>query len=394
MELFSLRARCHIQLTPRHAPFIISGMLRFIQVAALLIRFLLALVAAAALLYTFSYPHSLLPPNPVAEDVAGLHIYLIRPVLWLLPLVVLELICLAGPHRNRIWFGSTLTVLMAGLLAWPVLQAWRPELVYPMLEFEDARLAAGLGYMAILLAVSVVLRLVVLAHLFHSLDDWQGEGHVEATVLNPATARTVREIAADAPRVAPRFLFGEADQGVIERFRLLMGTLWRRALWQRCLLAAALLGGLAWFFLYPQPTEVEAMERDFAAMYETDTSGLRATPRAVHAAYRILKHVHTHESLAGMNNAEAEQWLRLGQASPAYRQQLRSSHHTLASIDTIFDTREPFLTITDGRRTAALFVRYDISGERINVAEVADAGWNAVADEYRRRFGDDWKVSY
>ncbi len=371
------------------------GMLKIICGTVTVLRFLLALAAAAALLYTFSYPNSLIPPNPAAGDIEGVSVYTFKPVLWLLPLCLLELICLAGPHRNRIWFGSTLTVFIAGLLAWPVLQAWRPELVYPMLEFEDARLATGLGYMALLLAVSVLLRLVVLAHLFQSPTEWQKGGEMEACVLDPQNARTVREIAADTARVQPRFLFGEADQGVIERFRLLMGTLWRRSLWQRGLLASALLLGALWFFCYPQPTEAEAMQRDFAAMYETDASGLRATPRAVHAAWRIMKHVHDHESFAGMTLPEAEQWMQLNRAPAAYRRLLRhESPRDPASIDPTFDSRTPFITVTDGRRTAALYIRTDATGELINVAEVVDAGWNAVADDYRRRFGNDWNVNY
>ncbi len=375
-------------------------MLRFIRGATMAMRFLLALAAAAALLYTFSYPNSLLPPNPFTNDLEGVTIYTFKPVLWLLPLMALELICLAGSHRNRVWFGSMLTVLVAGLLAWPVLQAWRPELVHPMLEFEDARLAKGLGSFALLTFISVLLRLVVLAHLFPRPQEWRSGGDVEAGVLDPQNARTVREIAADTSRVQPHFLFGEADQGIIANFHLLMNKLWRRALWQRSLLAAALLAGLLWFFLYPQPNEAEAMERDFAAMYETQPGRdpklpPLATPRAVHAAWRIMKQVHDHESLAGMTLPEAETWMQLYRAPEHYRSILRSDHtQHIASIDPTFDARTPFLTVTDGRRTAALYIRTDATGEHINVAEVVDAGWNAVADEHRRRFGNDWKISY
>ncbi len=375
-------------------------MLTFLRRATLVFRFLLALAAAAALLFTFAYPHSILPPNPYADDMEGVTIYTFRSVLWLLPFFVLELICLAGPYRNRVWFSSTLTVLIAGLLAWPVLLAWRPELVHPMLEFEDAKLAVGLGYLSILIFISVLLRLVVLTHLFERPGDWQSGGNVEATVLNPAAARTVREIAANAPKVQPHFLFGSADEGVLERFRLLMGRLWCQTLRRRALLGSALLAGLAWFFLYPQPNKAEAMARDFAAMYETQFSpspefAPRATPRAVHAAWRIMKYVHDHESLAGMTLPEAEAWMQLDRAPAAYRRSLRADHtEHIASIDPTFDARTPFLTVTDGRRTAALYIRTNAAKDRINVAEVVDAGWNAVADEHRRIYGNDWKINY
>ncbi len=371
------------------------AMLRFLCGTVLVFRFLLALAAATALLCTFSYPHSILPPNPAAMDIEGVSIYTFRHVLWLLPLLLLELICLTGPLRNRIWFGSMLTVLGLGLLAWPVLLAWRPELVHPMLEFEDAKLATGLGYFALLLFVSILLRLVVLSHLFPPPTRSQSGGEMEASVLDPASARTVREIAADAPRAQPRFLFGEADQGIIERFHQLMSTLWRRSLRRRAVLIGSLALATAWFFLYPQPTETEAMERDFAAMYETDASGLRATPRAVHAAWRIMRHVHERESFAGLTFPAAEEWLRLGQATDAYRRVLRATDGPeLASVDPTFDSRTPFITVTDGRRTAALYIRTDAEGEHINVAEAVDAGWNAVADEHRRIYGNDWKMNY
>ncbi len=375
-------------------------MLSLLRATTMLMRCLLALAAAAALLYTFSYPDSLLPPNPYADDVKGITLYTFKPVLWLLPLLVLELICLAGPQRNRVWFGSTLTVLICGLLAWPVLQAWRPELVHPMLEFEDAKLAGGLGYFAVLIFVSVLLRLVVLAHLEEQSRVHHSGGEIEATVLDPEKARTVREIAADTQRVQPRFLFGGADEGVIEHFRRLMSSLWQRTLWQRALLTSALLAGLTWFFLYPQPNEAEAMERDFAAMYETQSVCKPefpplATPRAVHAAWRIMKHVHDHESLAGMTLPEAEAWMQLHRAPALYRRSLRADHSEhIASIDPTFDARTPFLTVTDGRRTAALYIRTNAEGTRINVAEVVDAGWNAVADEHRRIFGNDWQLNY
>ncbi len=359
------------------------------------LRFLLAVAAALALLFTFSYPDSILPPNPLVADIPGFTVYTIKPVLWLIPLMALELICLAGPHRNRMWFASTLTVLICGLLAWPVLQAWRPELVFPMLPFEDGKLSAGLGYMAILLAVSIIFRLVLLAHIFQRPMDWQSGGEMEASVLDPANARTVREIAADTTRVQPHFLFGDADQGLIEQFRQFMGRVWKRTLLRRALLGLAILAGLVWFFCYPRLNEAEALARDLSAMYETDASGARATPRAVHSAWRVMKHIHDHESLAGMSFIEAEDWLQLMQAPLAYRLKLRDEKvPEPASVDPTFESRTPFLTVTDGRRTAALYVRTDASGEHINVAEVVDAGWNAVQDSYRRRFGNDWNVNY
>ncbi len=374
-------------------------MLRLLTCILSALRFLLAVAAAAALLYTFSYPDSLLPPNPAIEDIEGITpisaLYAAKPLLWLLPLMVLELICLTAPQRNRLWFASLLTVFIGALLAWPPLLAWRPELVHPMLQFEDGKLVAGLGYMAIFLCSSALFRLVLLAHFFERPDEWQGDSDIDVDVLDPENARTVREIAADTRRVQPHFLFGEADQGIIERFRHLMGRLWKQRLRNRLLLGTALLTGLLWFFLYPRPDEQQAAARDLAAMYETDASGLRATPRAVHAAYRIMRAIHDGESFAGLTLEEAEKRLHADTVPEAYRRRIRDEKApSPASVEPVFESRTPFLTITDGHRTAALYIRTDQAGEHINTAEVVDAGWNAVADEQRRILGADWRINY
>ncbi len=363
-----------------------------------LLRYLFALCGAAALLYTFSYPDSLLPPNPAAADMEGLTPYDLKPWFWLVPLLYMELVCVMGRHRNRVWFGALLTVLIGGLLAWPVLQAWRPELVHPMLEFEDGKLAVGLGYLAIVLAGSILLRFVLFTYLFHQYEPAENDGSsVDASVLDPANARTLSEIAASPIRVQPHFLFGEADQGVISRFRALVGRLVLRSRRRRLAFCAALALGLAWFFLYPQPDADEAWERDLAAMYGTDASGLRATPRAVHAAYRVMKRIHDEEkSLAGMTREQAEKALRLDGVPAAYRKLLRDENAAdPASVDITYTmNRTPFLTVTDGRRRASLYISTDAEDRHINIAEVVDSGWNAIADEQRSIIGNDWKMSY
>ncbi len=361
------------------------------------IRFLFALAGASALLYTFSYPDSILPPNPAAADMEGTTLYDLKPWFWLVPLLYMEIVCVAGPHRNRVWFGSLLTVLFGGLLAWPVLLAWRPELVHPMLPFEDGKLAEGLGCLSLLLLGSLLFRFVLLSYLFQRYEgDRNDATSVEATVLDPANARTVREIAADPVRVQPHFLFGEADHGIIRRFHAFIGQLMQRSRRQRILLLSALVLGVAWFFLYPQPSPGQALERDLAAMYETDASGLRATPRAVHAAYRIMRHIHDHESLAGMTREQAEKSLHLDRAPATYRQMLRNENAPdPASVDVAYSmNRTPFLTVTDGRRRASLYISTNADDSIINIAEVVDSGWNAVADEKRSIIGNDWQMNY
>ena len=39
-------------------------------------RYLLCLLGAAGLLYTFSYPDAVIPPNPALEEMEGVHWYI------------------------------------------------------------------------------------------------------------------------------------------------------------------------------------------------------------------------------------------------------------------------------------------------------------------------------
>ncbi len=358
-----------------------------------LIRFLCALAGALALLYTFSYPDSLLPPNPVAEDIPGTSIYDFKPWFWLAPLLYLEIVCVAGSRRNLVWFGSLLTVFIGGLLAWPVLEAWRPELVKPMLPFEDGKLSLGLLHLFYVLLVSAIFRLVFLNYLFQrSAIDENDSSSLDAGVLDPANARTVREIAADPIVVKPHFLFGEADHGIVMRFQALVARLMKLARLRRALLLAAAALGILWFFLYPQPDEQQAWERDLAVMFETDASGRQATPRAVHAAYRVLRRISDHNELVkGMTREQLEKMLGVDRLPDAYRSIVRNAHppRPQSVYEGFTVNRSAFLTVTDGRRIAALYISTDEDDRHINVAEVIDAGWNAVEDERRRYVGND-----
>lgn len=357
-------------------------------------RMLLTALGALALLGTLSWPDSILPPRPGLEDIPGSTLYDFKPWLWLLPLLWMELVSAIGPHRNRVWFTGLLGVLLAAFLAWPVLEARWPELVHPTFPYEDGKLAEGVGWLALISAVSLLFRLGLLAFLFPSpRPETSEENTLDAAVLDPSTARTVREIAADPIHVKPHFLFGDPDFGLIERFRMVMRRLFLRRVKGYLLLAFAALAALLWFFFYPRPNEQEALQRDLKAMYAFRTGpdgSLRATFPAVHAAWRVMHAIAEKESFAGLTREQAEQWLHLEEVPPAYRALLRDeTDRPLASVDDAFESRTRFLTVSDGRRTAVLFIRTNLEGDVINIAEVQDAGWNDVMDLRRRIFGSD-----
>ena len=353
---------------------------------------LLCTAGAVGLLYVFSYPDSLMPANPALDYVQGITYYDFKPIMWVVPFLFMELVSVAGPRKNLVWFTSLLVVICGALIAWPVLTAICPELVHPTFEYEDGKLAQGMIYMLCVLFFTMFTRLMVLRFLYPPEENNESDiNNVDAAVLDPAKGLTVKEILANPQKANPHFLFGEADHERLSGFRSILRRLqrlsnWRTATWATLALLIAL-----WFCFFPQPSEEQALQRDMRTMYHYTKAAdgtRRATFPAVHAAYRVMKHIADTESLAGLSKTAAEKRLGLDSVPAAYRAQLRDeSDLSIPSVDDIFDSRTRFLTVTDGRRIAVLYVRTNEAGDTINIAEVQDAGWNAKADDIRRRFG-------
>lgn len=364
------------------------------------LRYLLCTLGAAALLYTFSYPDAVLPPNPIMEDTAGFTLYKLKPVIWVLPVLLMELVALAGRRRNLVWFAALFTVLVAALLAYPVLAAHRPEYVEPTFSYQGGMLATGLGYYLAFVGISAVVRLVLVAYVFPP-EDFESQleiGFVSASALDPANARTLKEIAAEARPAPPKFQYKAGDARIALRWRLIMRRMILRSRIANGAVAGGVLLVLLWFLCYPQPTAEEAWQRDKTLMLEHHTNAhgqTLATRAAVHAAARAMKHISDHESLAGMSRAEAEQWLGLDQVPTAYRTWLRDERDIeLASADSMHENRTRFLTVTNGRQICVLYIRTNEADQSIVISELQDAGWDAVADEKRRRIGNDWGALY
>lgn len=360
----------------------------------MVMRCVLTFAGAVALLFTLSYPDLLLPPNPNVQDIRHFNIYDLKPVLWVFPLLFMELVSSMGSRRNVVWFSCLAAVWIGGFIAWPLLLRYAPEWVEPTLPFEDGKLPVGMGYLAIIIFGSVLFRYVLLAYLFRTrrVED-DDSTMMEAEVLDPSKGRTVQQIIADPPRVAPKFIFGEADSALISRFYRLVHRLRRMRHLKAGLLGLAAAALVGWFWLYPRPTQQEALQRDLAAMYECrlmPDGTYRATYRAVHAAYRVMKYISDKELFAGKTLSQAERWLRVERAPEAYRKQLLdASDISLPSVDNLFESRTRFFTVTDGRRIAVLYIRTGMDSNVINIAEVQDAGWNAIMDVRRRIFGRD-----
>lgn len=363
-------------------------------------RYFFCLLGAGALLYTFSYPDTLVPPNPYWEEATGISLYSLKPLIWLIPVLFMEMVSCVGPRRNLVWFGSLFTVLAAALLVYPVLQAYAPEYVHPTFNYQGGMLSTGLIYYVSFVGISLAIRLVILAYMFppEELQEQLEVGFVSASALSPENARSLKEIAAEKKVVSHRFIFKKGDARAALRFQLIMKRLILRSKIITYTVIAGVLTLLLWFFLFPQPSDTEAMQRDMQTMlkYRVNMHGqVLATNAAVHAAARVMKRISDEESLAGMSREEAEKWLGIDQVPEAYRSWLRDERDIkIASTNSTYENRTRFLTITNGRQICVLYIRTNPADESIIVAELQDAGWDAVADEQRRRIGTDWGALY
>ncbi len=361
------------------------------------LRAILGLCCATLLLLALSYPDSLMAPDPNKEFFTQGGIYQYREFLWIIPLLALELVCVVGPRRNVVWFFSILTPLIVGLLAWPVIEAYRPELLFPTFSYEDGKLSMGLAYMGAILIASILFRLLLLNYFFAEPKEPYEDNDVGLVELNIDEAKTVREIVSENMQAKPNFLFGEADHHLVARFYARAKVLLQMKRIRQGILLALLALGVLWFFVAPSllMNPQKAQARDWQMMYEHTRGAdgkLRATHAAVHAGYRILEQISQKEALAGMTVAQAEQALHLGGVDAEYKQLLRDeSDLVMNSAEDIFASRTRFLTISDGTRRVVLYVRMNADGDRINICEIQDDGWNAVSDYHRRRMGANWR---
>lgn len=370
--------------------------------ALFLFRLLCSILCAAGVLFAFSFPDSLdsfLPREEILNAAGGISLFEWRGFAFLLPWLMMELVCLLGPRRNVVWFSGIFSVLIAGFLLWPLLEIFRPEWLWPTFNYEDGKMSLGMLNLSILALASVLFRLGLLRYFFpEPLPLYEGND-IDLEMLDVASARSIREISQSPVVSKPRFLFGSADQGLVARFFELAHKLImvRRLRFNALLVAAGL--GLLWFVSLPLlfNSAKQRMERDKIMMLEfveDDKGGLRATHAAVHAAVRVMENISDYERLMGMSTKKAERFLGLDKADSRYLKQLRDeSNLPLRSSEDNFYSRTRFLTVSDGQRLAILFVRHNEKGDKISVSTFQDEGWNPEVDKLRRSIGRDWRAA-
>ncbi len=356
--------------------------------AVLYLRIFLCTLFASALVLMWAYPNSFIIPSFLREENPNDTIYHLRTYLWVIPFILMELVCMAGERKNLVWFSSLFIVLLTGLLLWPYLDVWRPELLWKQLSYEDARLAVALGYFSILIFFSAIFRLIILNFLFAPPPEIYEGNEVDVMRLDPSQGRSVKEIAARQGRVKARFLFGGADEGIVSRFYDMMRSVLEMRRSRRIMLLSLLGVGALWFFIYPAVMDNPAfrLQRDRERMYEK--SGEHMSTAALYAAQRVLHDVAKNDRLSGMTIAEAERYLAIPRED--YKQLRDESELASWSAGDIHNSRRRFLTLTDGQRRVVLYLRMNADKKHINFADLEEEGWNAVIDEKRRRQSNNW----
>ena len=399
------------------------------------VRILITALGAVLLMLVISYPSTLIAHEPYITLPWFSQEFLLewKNWLWVAPWLLMEIAAVAGPRRNLVWYSGLVGVMVLTMLSYPILQATRPELIHPhfsqkvyLITMEEVRedvsiLAAnspyrdkclefGFAIMWAVLGLSIFIRTVVLGY-FVRLNEVRPENEINSIDMadiapDAANARTVKEIAAEGKKVKSEFKFGEADHELVAYLRSILQRLqYLRTMKGLCWLSAALFVVL-WFFLYPQPTKEEALERDLEAMYETTTDAEGneiGTTRAVYAALRVMQYVYDHKSIDNMTVAEAEKWLRMEQASPEYRQTIRNENmeeleylpDRIRSYETPYP-RARFVTITDGRHHAVMLLYLDgdtsstsddnpplLPSHKIFFTDSFEFGWDNKEDKRR-----------
>lgn len=356
------------------------------------VRILITELGAVLLMLVASYPSALIAQEPYITLPWFSHEFLLewKNWLWVAPWLLMEIAAIAGPRRNLVWYSGLVGVIVLTMLVYPIIQATRPELIHQhfsekvyYLRLEEVReqtkiladnspyldkcLEFGLAILWAVLGLSLFIRTVVLGY-FISINEKQTENEfntVDMADIAPdaENARTVKAIAADSKKIKSNFKFGEADHKLVAYLRNILKRIqYLRTIKGLCWLGAVLFVVL-WFFLYPQPTQKEALTRDLKAMYETTTDAEGneiGTTRAVYAAMRVMRHIEKQNIFEGMTVAEAEKWLRMEQASDAYRETIRTEGQEESEfIPLKMRTPSPnpqahFLTITDGRHHAVM----------------------------------------
>ncbi len=330
-------------------------------------------------------------PEPGLFDAGG---FFALNAVWMMALVALYAASLAGERKNAVWFWAWGLTLLLAVVAWPLLQVWYPELLWPMLSYEDGRLSMGLFYAGIFVACSVMFRLGLLAYLFsRPMAGYEGN-EVDLQQLDVQRARTVHEIAARRGRVRASFLFGKADEGLIARFYGAMREMVAQRRTRLYVIVSLLALVLMWFVIYPLAMSSPALaeQRDRARMYEQGArEGTLSTP-ALYAAYRVLKPLTKNDRFEGMTLAQAERYLGVNKLDAGLRATLRDeSALESRSSEDIHQSRRRFLTFSDGKRRLVLYLRMAADDKHINIAELEEEGWNARIDEMRRRRSGDWR---
>lgn len=236
-------------------------------------------------------------------------------------------------------------------LAAPFIWMWNPDYFFSR-SFDVLLIVGCLVGSLVLLTI----RFAVVPVLWPRMFRYFVAGSPTLEDLAPEKGKTVAELRNGVERRQVNFLFGQADEELVEQWGKIAQSIAALSKSRRRLtawtVAVLLLWPVAVFFL--SGGMGGALDRDIDRMWETRPfrDGMVAsTPAAMNAARRVFKN---DRALRGLTMDQARSWLKTDRRNPAFK---------LGKPRYDFEKDETVLVLSDGRDSIRLVAVFDDAGQ-------------------------------
>lgn len=259
----------------------------------------------------------------------------------------------AAPARGSAVVWSWCLFSLGLYLAAPFIWMWNPDYFFSS-RFDYLALACLVGSLVLL-----TIRFAVVPILWPRISRHFIEGSPTLEDLAPEKGKTVAELRNGIERRAVQFLFGHADEELVEKWGRISQRLAALSKSRKRLTIYI----VAFFLVWPLAVFLlsggmgGALERDIDRMWETRPfrEGLVAsTPAAMNAARRVFRN---DRALRGLTLDQARAWLKTDRRNPAFK---------LGKPRYDFEKDETVLVLSDGRDSIRLVAVFNDAGQIIH----------------------------
>lgn len=235
-------------------------------------------------------------------------------------------------------------------VAAPFIWMWNPDYFFSS-RFDYLALACLVGSLALL-----TVRFAVIPVLWPKVFRHFVEGGPTLEDLAPEKGKTVAELRRGLERRRVNFLFGSADEELVERWGNVGRRIAELSKSRKRLTAYVAVALLVWplaVFLLSGGMG-GALHRDIDRMWETRPfrdGMVAATPAAMNAARRVFRN---ERSLRGLTMEQARAWLGMDRRNPAFK---------LGKPRYDFENDETVMVLSDGRDSIRLVAVFNDSGQ-------------------------------